>query len=123
VSTAVPGRAPAPPEPVRAIEALERLLDAQRAALVDGDVTVLEAIHERIHALLSDPVWKHAAARDRSPHRVRRALRAAALNAGLAARGEAQAARALAAMGLAPSLYTSKGALGARGGPSRGLSA
>lgn len=118
-----PGEPSRPAAPERAIEALERLLDAQRAALVDGDVAGLEAAHARIHALLSDPDWKRAAARDRSPQRVRDALRAAALNAGLAARGEAQAARALAAMGLGPSVYTSKGALGGRGGPSRGLSA
>lgn len=116
-----PGSAAATAE--RAISALESLLAEQRRALVAGDVAGLEAVHGRIHALLSDPSWKRAAARGRSPQRVREALSAAALNAGLAARGEAQAARALASIGQGPSVYTSKGALGARGGPSRGLSA
>lgn len=123
MNTPASGRAPKAANADRAIEALERLLDDQRAALVAGDVPTLEAVHARIHALLSDPDWKRAAARASSPRRVRDALRAAALNAGLAARGEAQAARALAAIGQAPSVYTAKGALGARNGPSRGLSA
>lgn len=107
----------------RAIGALEALLAAQRAALVAGDVGALSATHSRINTLLSDPAWRRDVARGRSPQRVRAALRAAALNAGLAARGEAQAARALAAIGHVPSVYTARGALDAGAGRSRGRSA
>ena len=121
-----PERPPATPALAaaeRAIGTLEALLETQRAALVSGDVAALADVHARIHALLSDPAWKRDAARGRSPRRVREALRTAALNAGLAARGEAQAARALASLGQAPSVYTARGALGAGGASSRGLSA
>ena len=120
MSGARPVRAPGPVAAEKAIGALEALLAAQRRALVAGDVPALSDLNARIHAMLSDPSWRRDAARSRTPARVRDALRTAALNAGLAARGEAQAARALSTLGPAPSLYTAAGTLGARGGPARG---
>jgi hypothetical protein len=107
----------------RAIGALEALLGEQRVAMVAGDVAALQSVHDRIHTLLSDAAWRRDAARGRSPLRVRAALKAAAINAGLAARGEAQAARSLSAMGAAPALYTASGALGPHGARPRGLTA
>jgi hypothetical protein len=118
-----PVRAPSPAVAEKAVGALEALLDAQRRAMVAGDVPALDDASTRIHALLSDPAWRRDAARSRDPMRVRAALKTAAVNAGLAARGEAQAARALSALGAAPDLYTASGALGGRGGRSRGISA
>jgi hypothetical protein len=107
----------------RALAALETLLETQRRAMSAGDVGAMQAAHADIHGLLSNPAWRRDAARVPSQTRVRAALQSAAINAGLAARGEAHAARALAALGGAPSLYTATGGLGARSGPSRGLSA
>jgi hypothetical protein len=117
-------QAPAPGE--RALVALEALLAAQRNAMTAGDLAALEQSHTRIHALLSDPDWRHDAARVRSPVRLRTALKSAAINAGLAARGEAHAARALSALGAAPGLYTPSGGLKGGAYPPagpRGLSA
>jgi hypothetical protein len=114
---------PAPGD--RAIGALEALLAVQRQAMAAGDLPALEQSHARIHAMLSDAGWRRDAARTRSTTRLRTALKAAALNAGLAARGEAHAARTLSALGVSPGLYGARGsfAAGAPGGPSRGLSA
>jgi hypothetical protein len=121
-------RPQAPAAGERALGALETLLAAQRRALVAGDLPELEQSHVRIHAMLSDPAWRQDAARARSPARLRAAMTSAAVNAGLAARGEARAARALSALGATPGLYTASGGLagasrpvGAR--PDRGLSA
>ena len=122
MSTARAAR-PAATASERAIGALEALLGEQRAAMVAGDVAALGSVHARIHALLSDAAWRGDAACGRSPMRVRAALKAAAINAGLAARGEAQAARSLSAMGAAPALYTASGALGAQGTRPRSLTA
>jgi hypothetical protein len=118
-----PARAPSAAAAQKAVDALEALLDAQRRAMVAGDVRALDASSARIHALLSDPAWRREAARSRDPVRVRTALKTAAVNAGLAARGEAHAARALSALGATPALYTASGALGARGARSRGVTA
>ncbi|MFN7645176.1 MAG: hypothetical protein ACK5PW_19175 [Burkholderiales bacterium] len=106
----------------RALAALETLLEAQRSAMSAGDLAAMQDAHAGIHGLLSNPAWRRDAALGPSQIRVRAALKAAAINAGLAARGEAHAARALAALGERPSLYTASGALGAKNGPSRGLS-
>ena len=73
----------------------------------------MQTAHAGIHGLLSDPAWRRDAARSGARTRVQAALKSAAINAGLAARGEAHAARALAALGQSPSLYTATGALGA----------
>jgi DNA-binding GntR family transcriptional regulator len=116
-------RAPAPAAAEKAIGTLEALLETQRRAMIAGDVPALGDASARIHALLSDPAWRRDAARSRDPLRVRTALKTAAVNAGLAARGEAHAARALSALDAAPSLYTASGALGAQGGRPRGVSA
>lgn len=116
-------RAPAPAAAGKAIGALEALLETQRRAMIAGDLAALGDTSARIHALLSDPAWRRDAARSRDPVRVRTALKTAAVNAGLAARGEAHAARALSALGTAPSLYTASGALGAQSGRQRGVSA
>jgi hypothetical protein len=107
----------------RALQALETLLDAQRRAMTTGDVSAMEQAHAQIHALLSDAGWRRDAARGRSQPRLRAALKAAALNAGLAARGEAQAARALAALGVTPGLYTATGGYAGGANPARGVSA
>ena len=99
----------------RAIAALEGLLAQQRTAMVDGDVTAMQAAQSRLHALLINPAWQKDAARTRSAERLRAGLRAVAVNADLAARGEAQATRGLSALGAAPALYGSAGALSPRG--------
>jgi hypothetical protein len=114
---------PATAAGVRALAALEHLLEVQRHAMSAGDLAAMQTAHAGIHGLLSDPAWRRDAARSGAPVRVQDALKSAAINAGLAARGEAHAARALAALGQSPSLYTASGALGAKSGPSRGLSA
>jgi hypothetical protein len=121
-------QAPAPDErALGALEALEALLLVQRKAMTAGDLAGLEQSQTRIHALLGDAAWRHEAARSRSPARLRTALKSAAINAGLAARGEAHAARALSALGATPGLYTPSGGLSGGSyppaGPARGLSA
>jgi hypothetical protein len=116
-------RQPAAGPGERALSALEALLALQQQAMVAGDLPALEGSHARIHAMLSDPEWRRDAARARSQLRLRAAIKTAAINAGLAARGEAQAARSLAALGIAPDLYNATGGLSARGARSRGLSA
>jgi regulator of protease activity HflC (stomatin/prohibitin superfamily) len=116
MSAARPAVAPSP-----AVAELEQLLDAQRRAMAAGDVDALESTRRRLQSLLGDAGWLRAVAADRS--RARAALRGAAINALLAARGEAQASRALASLGAAPALYTASGGLGASGGRARGVTA
>ena len=109
----------------RALSALEQLLHTQREAIVAGDLSALQGAHAKIHALLNNPGWQRDAAKGTSVNRLRSALRTAAVNAGLAARGEAQAARALATMGIgqAPGVYNAAGSMTRRSGPSRGYAA
>jgi hypothetical protein len=109
----------------RALNALEQLLHSQREAMVAGDLVALQGAHARIHALLNNPSWQRDAAKGTSVNRLRNALRTAAVNAGLAARGEAQAARALATLGVgqAPGVYNAAGSMTRRSGPSRGYAA
>ena len=109
----------------RALNALEQLLHSQREAIVAGDLGALQGAHAKIHALLNNPGWQRDAAKGTSVNRLRSALRTAAVNAGLAARGEAQAARALATMGVgqAPGVYNAAGSMARRSGPSRGYAA
>jgi hypothetical protein len=109
----------------RALNALEQLLHSQREAMVAGDLVALQGAHARIHALLNNPSWQRDAAKVTSVNRLRNALRTAAVNAGLAARGEAQAARALATLGVgqAPGVYNAAGSMTRRSGPSRGYAA
>jgi len=109
----------------RALNALEQLLHTQREAIVSGDLGALQSAHAQIHALLNNPGWQRDAAKGNSVNRLRSALRTAAVNAGLAARGEAQAARALATMGVgqAPGVYNAAGSMTRRTGPSRGYAA
>jgi len=116
-------RQPAAAPGERALSALEALLALQRQAMIAGDLPALEDSHTRIHALLSDPEWRRDAARVRSQLRLRAAIKTAAINVGLAARGEAQAARSLAALGIAPGLYNATGGLSGRAIRSRGISA
>jgi hypothetical protein len=104
------------------------MLADQRNAMASGDLPALEQVNAGIHALLADPDWRRDAARTRTGPRLRTALKSAAINAGLAARGEAHAARALSALGATPALYTATGSIAGSGfppagGPSRGLSA
>jgi hypothetical protein len=106
-----------------AVDTLGALLDALRAAMVAGDLPALEDVRARIQGVLSDPAWRRDAACGADPARLREALALAGVGAGLAARGESHAARALATLAPAPSLYTASGALGARGGGSRGVAA
>jgi len=109
----------------RALNALEQLLHSQREAMVAGDLVALQGAHAKIHALLNNPSWQRDAAKGTSVNRLRNALRSAAVNAGLAARGEAQAARALATLGVgqAPGVYNAAGSMTRRSGPSRGYAA
>lgn len=118
-ASGAPGRA----DGDTAIERLETLLGGLRAAMVDGDVAALEASRAGMQALLSDAAWRRAVAREVGPARLRELLRHVTVDAGLAARGEAYAARALSALTRAPSLYTASGALGTRSGASRAVSA
>jgi hypothetical protein len=99
----------------RAAAALERLLEQQRTALVAGDLESMQATQARMHALLVNPAWQRDAARCRDGERLRAGLRAVAVNADLAARGDAQATRGLSALGAAPAVYGSAGALNPRG--------
>lgn len=98
----------------RAIAALEGLLTRQRHALAAGELQALETATGQIQALTANAAWRRDVARDVAPQRLRAALAAVSINAALAVRGETQAARALAALGVAPGLYTAAGALGAR---------
>ena len=113
--------APSPTRSPAALDALRALLDAQREALVAGRVDALDAANSRLRTLLADPAWQRDAAR--TPRALRELLGAANLNAGLAARGDAQAARTLAMLGATPALYTAAGGLGAQGARSRGVAA
>ena len=108
------------------LERFERLLDAHRHALAAGDPAAIEEASRQLQSLLSDADWRRAAVRTAAPSQVRAALGSAAINATLAARGDSHAARSLAALGLAPSLYTASGGLGGppgRGASARGISA
>jgi hypothetical protein len=108
------------------LERFERLLDAHRDALAAGDPAAIEQASRQLQSLLSDADWRRAVARSAAPSRLRAALASAAINAALAARGDSHAARSLAALGLAPSLYTATGGLGGtsgRGASARGVSA
>jgi hypothetical protein len=104
-----------------ALDALKALLDEQRDALVSGRVDALEAANARLRTLLADPAWQRDAAR--TPRALGGLLAAANLNAGLAARGDAQVARTLAMLGATPGLYTAAGGLGAQGARHRGVAA
>jgi hypothetical protein len=110
----------------RAIAALEGLLSQQRDAMVTGDLQAMQAAQARLHALLSHPAWQKEAARTRSAERLRAGLQAVAVNADLAARGDAHARRGLSALGAGPAVYGAGGNLPAYGGSarsSRGVSA
>lgn len=85
--------------------ALQALLEQQTAALGAGDLTALQAVHSRLQSLLAHPAWQRDAALCANPETLRAGLRAMAINADLAARGQAQAARGLAAIGAAPAVY------------------
>ena len=115
-----PGAPAVPP-----LDAVRALLDEQRAALVSGDVAALGRIAPRLQALLADPSWRRAVADDAVREAVRAALATVAVNAGLAGRAESGASRGLAALGVAPALYTASGSRGAGtlGGPTRSVSA
>jgi len=107
----------------RALQALESLLESQRQAMTAGDLSAMEHARSQIHALLSDPSWRREAARSAAPPRLLASRGAAALNAGLAARGEAQAVRALAALGVTAGLYDAGGGYAGGSNPTRGISA
>ena len=113
--------AAAPTRSAPALDALGALLAAQRDALVSGRADALESVNTRLRTLLADPAWQRDAAR--APRALRELLAGASLNASLAARGDAQAARTLAMLGATPSLYTAAGGLGANGARSRGVAA
>lgn len=119
-----PGRADGSPG-LRALDALEAALAEQRDAMVAGDLAAIERASARLGALLADRSWRLDAALTSPParRRLRDALVAASVNAGIAARGDAHAARALAAIGVSPGLYTASGAWGGRTGPGRSVAA
>ena len=105
----------------RAIAALEGLLAQQRTAMVDGDMPAMQAAQSRLHTLLINPAWQKDAARTRSAEPLRAGLQAVAVNADLAARGEAHARRGLSALGAAPAqVYGSAGQRSAYAGSGRG---
>ncbi len=106
-----------------AADALAELLGAMRAAMVAGDLPALEALRARTQAVLADPAWRRDLSDGADPGRLRAVRALAGVGAALAARGESHAARALAALAPSPSLYTASGALGARSGATRGVSA
>jgi hypothetical protein len=110
----------------RAIAALEGLLAQQRDAMVKGDLQAMQSAQARMHALLSHPAWQKEAVRTRSADRLRAGLQAVAVNADLAARGDAHARRGLSALGAGPAVYGAGGNLSAYAGSarsSRGVSA
>jgi uncharacterized protein (DUF2267 family) len=117
-------RAPASPG-LQALDAIEAVLAAQRDAMVAGDPAAIEQASARLHALLADRSWRHdaALAAPDARRRLRAVLLAASVNAGVAARGDAHAARALAAIGVSPGLYTASGGWGGPTSGGRGVSA
>ena len=110
-----------PPAAPAALDALKALLDAQRDALVSGEVATIDAVSAQLRALLADPAWQRAA--QDAPQALRALLAAVNLNAGLAARGDAQAARTLSMLGATPALYTAAGGLGGQSARGRGVAA
>lgn len=123
MSSARPGGAPGRVGGGAAIEQLESLLDGLRAAMVAGDVAAMEDSRARMQALLSDAAFRKAVAREAGADSLRALLQHAAVDAGLAARGEAYAARGLSVLTRSSSLYTASGSLGTRSGASRGVAA
>ncbi len=113
--------------PGRALASLEALLDAQRTALVGGDLEAIRSTQTRIHALLVNPGWQREVSRMQSPDRLRQAMHSVAINAQLASRGESAALRGLNALSHSPALYGAGGSmmkgLGGAHRSGRGLSA
>ena len=109
----------------RALQALERLLDVQRAALIAGDLTALETTTQQLAALLADAAWQRDAACGPAAPALRQAIGNARASAALAARGESHALRALTALTGRDPLYTARGARGTARppGPRRFVSA
>lgn len=89
----------------RAVAALQDLLAQQAVALSAGDLPGLQAVQTRLQSLLAHPAWQRDVALCDKREPLLAGLRAAVVNADLAARGEAHTARALAAMGAAPPVY------------------
>jgi len=110
---------------LRALDALEAALREQRRAMVAGDLPAIDQAGARLGAVLADRTWRQdpALAAPAARRRLREAMRAAAVNAAVAARGDAQAARALEAIGVAPGLYTASGGWGGATAAGRGVSA
>ena len=96
----------------RAVQALQRLLDSQRTAIVAGDLAALETTTQQLAALLADVAWQRDAARSPAAPALRRAIGGARASAALAARGESHALRALTALTGRDPLYTARGARG-----------
>ncbi len=110
---------------LRALDALQAAIAEQRDAMVAGDLPAIERASARLAALLADRAWRQDAALSAPParRRLRAALLAASVNAGVAARGDAHAARTLAAMGVSPGLYTASGGWGGPMSAGRNVSA
>jgi hypothetical protein len=103
-----------------ALDALESTLRAHRDAMAAGDLPTMHATQARIRTWLTDPRWRASVRADADAARLRGALRDAALDAALAARGQAHAGRALACLGMGPAVYTPAGSLAAGPGALRG---
>ncbi|HVL55615.1 MAG TPA: hypothetical protein VM491_03865 [Burkholderiaceae bacterium] len=93
------------------IEQLAGTLARQRSAIAAGDLARLDQASAELARLLSLPELGRLA----GDSRLRILLREAAANAQLAARGEVQAGRQLAALIGQPALYTASGTIGRAG--------
>jgi len=87
------------------VAALQDLLAQQAVALSAGDLPGLQAVQTRLQSLLTHPAWQRDVALCDQREPLQAVIRAAAVNAGLAARGEAHIARSLAALGAATPIY------------------
>ncbi len=110
---------------LRALDALEAVLREQQRAMVAGDLPAIERAGARLGAVLADRTWRQdpALATPAARRRLREVMRSAAVNAAVAARGDAHAAGMLEAIGVAPGLYTASGSRGGASSSGRGVSA
>jgi hypothetical protein len=89
----------------------EELLEAQRQALITGNLPGLEQAGSALRALLTNSAWR-AALRDHArPSQLKLAQAQLDLNAQLSARAQASTHRALACMARTPAVYTVAGGL------------
>jgi hypothetical protein len=88
-----------------------QLLEAQRKALIGGDVSALEGANAALQQLLKDNTWQTAIARAGKPSQLQHLQAELDINAQANCRAQASTHRALAALGILPTVYTAAGSL------------